>query len=79
MNNKEFLWGKVIEVYEIRQYKIIKYSEEETSRIMYHIEGTHNSYHSLDTALIGAICNKHLEPDEARYATKFMKRMLNII
>lgn len=67
---EEFVWGPVVEVYEVGEHQIVEYhpmifegchgtGKYEKEKTKFHVWGRNNSYQSLDTALIGAISFKH--------------------
>ena len=60
---KEFTWGKVIDIHCIGEYQIVEYIDKRDKKTYYHgyinYSDTNHSYLSLDSALIGCIGYKH--------------------
>lgn len=81
---KRYVWGPASAVHEIGEYAIIEYQERASSnpkpdwvsRVLFHgyVNGrdTHQSFESLDAALVGCIGYKH-EGGNGRAAGYFMK------
>ena len=76
---QNFSWGDVIQVHIIGEYQIIEHMDTD-GVIRFHpyinFRDYHNTYSSLDIALIGIITGNSLEVNEARYATTCILRIL---
>jgi hypothetical protein len=92
-DTKEFPWGEIVSVQKITDeidvviYHSYIYEEGQRTREMekgftYHpYVGGHDtncSFHSMEEAIIYAICHRHLEINEAMHAERFISRMLKI-
>ncbi len=76
---QNFSWGDVIQVHIISEYQIIEHMDTD-GVIRFHpyinFRDYHNTYSSLDIALIGVIAGNSLKVNEARYATTCILRIL---
>ena len=80
----EFSWGSVVKTHCIGDYQILEhrnkflYKDKTSFHAYINFKDTNCSYSSLDEALIGAIAQNNLEVNEARYATRFILKMLGM-